>query len=245
MFYAKKTEARGNQAKTGRGWICWYHGIVSSQAFPYGGCSVDAIKSGRSVSSHVSTVPTSDTVARLMEELRAGKPDAGRELVEMFYPELRRLAASKMRGERSQHTWQPTALVNELYLELLKIRGLADRDYGDRERAAFFGLAGQMMKRLLILHARPLYRKVERVELAEAPEQPVSNQNALHDVEDALSGLEAVDPRFRSVVEMRVFEGLTGEEIAGKLGCSPRSVATYWNLARHWLQKEWAGRTSA
>lgn len=177
-----------------------------------------------------------------MNELRAGNQEAGSNLVELFYPELRRLAASKMSGERSQHTWQPTALVNELYLELLKTRGLRDRDYGDEERAAFFGLAGQMMKRLLIHHARPLDRQVEKIEIAAAPEPSANGQEALYEVEDALSRLAAVDPRFRTVVEMRVFEGLSGEEIARKLNCSPRTVANYWNLARHWLQKEWAGR---
>src|SRR5438128_10880587 len=98
--------------------------------------------------------------------LRRGSEEAGRELAEMFYPELRRMAAAKMQGERSEHTWQPTALVNELYLELVRIRGLGERDYGDEEeRAAFLALAGQMMKRLLIQHARPPYGGLERVEI--------------------------------------------------------------------------------
>jgi DNA-directed RNA polymerase specialized sigma24 family protein len=90
-----------------------------------------------------------------MDGLRQGDQDARRELVDLFYPELRRLAATKMKDERSAHTWQPTELVHELYLELIKTRGLNPRDYGDSERAAFFGLAGQMMRRLLIHHARP------------------------------------------------------------------------------------------
>jgi len=187
------------------------------------------------------SVPPPDTVARLMGELRQGRHEDGRELVELCYPELRRMAAATMKGERSAHTWQPTALVNELYLELIRMRAMDARDCsGDEERAAFFGLAGQMMKRLLIRHARPLYRRAGRVELED---RAVSNPSpeSLHEVEDALSRLAAVDPRFRTVVEMRVFEGLTGDEIARQLGCSPRTVTNCWTFARHWLQKEWAG----
>src|SRR6188474_3188256 len=117
-----------------------------------------------------------------MGALRRGDGEAGRQLVDLCYPELRRMAAAKMRSERSDHTLQPTALVHELYLELLRVRGLGESEAGD-ERAAFFGLAGLMMKRLLIHHARPLYRRTEHVELNAAAE-PNSDSQALHDVED-------------------------------------------------------------
>ena len=113
---------------------------------------------------------TSEVTASLMHALRAGNREAGVELVDLFYPELRRLAAAQMKNERIQHTWQPSALVHELYLEILKTKGLRERDYGDSERKAFFALAGQMMKRLLIHHARPLYRRVERVGLGDSEE---------------------------------------------------------------------------
>lgn len=182
----------------------------------------------------------SELVARLMDGLRQGDQDARRELVDLFYPELRRLAGAQMKGERSAHTWQPTALVHELYLELIKAKGLNPRDYGDSERAAFFGLAGQMMRRLLIHHARPLYRRVERVEICAAADLAAQG-DALQDIEDVLMRLAAIDPKLRTVVEMKVFEGLNGEEIAERIGCSRRTVANYWNLARQWLQKEWAG----
>lgn len=181
-----------------------------------------------------------EVVARLMNGLRQGNQDAGRELVDLFYPELRRLAAAKMKDERPAHTWEPTALVHELYLELIKTKGLNPRDYGDNERAAFFGLAGQMMRRLLIHHARPLYRRVERVEIGAAADLPAQG-DALRQVENVLARLAAIDPTLRTVVEMKVFEGLTGEEIAERIGCSRRTVASYWNVARQWLQKEWAG----
>src|SRR5438270_9308662 len=183
---------------------------------------------------------TSDVVARLMDGLRHGDHGAGRELVELFYPELRQLAAAQMKDERSAHTWQPTALVHELYLELIKTKGLKARDYGDQERAAFFGLAGQMMRRLLIHHARPLYRRVERAEIGAAGDLAAQG-DPLQQVEHVLAQLAAIDPKLRTVVEMKVFEGLTGDEIAERLGCSRRTVANHWNLAREWLQKEWAG----
>lgn len=178
-----------------------------------------------------------------MDGLRNGDPGAGRELVDLFYPELRRLAAAQMKDERCPHTWQPTALVHELYLELIKTKGLNTRDYGENERAAFFGLAGLMMRRLLIHHARPLYRRTPRLEIDTAENIPARG-DALEEVEDALTQLAAIDPKLRTVVEMKVFEGLTGEEIAQRIGCSRRTVANYWNVARQWLQKEWAGARS-
>ena len=188
-------------------------------------------------------LPPPDTVARLMADFRNGDRGAVNRLVELFYPELRRLAAAKMKGERSEHTWQPTLLVHELYLALVKIKALkSSSDPGaDQEKAAFLGLAGHVMKRLLIDHARPLYRRAEKIELREAPNLIPSGPESLHFVEEVLSRLGAIDPRFRTVIEMRVFEGLTGDEIAQQLGCSPRTVATYWTFAKRWLEKELTG----
>jgi RNA polymerase sigma factor (sigma-70 family) len=96
-----------------------------------------------------------------------------------------------------------------------------------------------MMKRLLLHHARPLSSKVEKVELQEDSANAGSGMEALGDVEQALSRLAAIDPKFRTVVEMRVFEGLTTDEIALRIGCSSRTVATYWSTAKRWLRKEW------
>src|SRR5499427_1474599 len=92
-------------------------------------------------------------VEGLMAAFRAGDTRAGGQLIELFYPELKRLAAGHLRGERKEHSWQPTLLVNELYLELIKIKALEppDRDRYN-EKAVFFGLAGQIMRRLLIHH---------------------------------------------------------------------------------------------
>ena len=175
------------------------------------------------------------TIAQLMAEFRRGNHDAAKQLVELCYPELKRLASSQMRRESSDHTWQPTALVNELYLELTKTKILMEGSSNDEaEKAAFLGLAGYLMKRLLIHHARPLYRHVEKVE---PPEDISHSEQSLHEVEDTLSALNAIDPLLRSVVELKVFEGMAVEEIAGRLGISARTVSRHWQFAKHWLQQ--------
>lgn len=181
-----------------------------------------------------------------MGQLRGGSPEAAGELVELFYPELRRLATARMLRERGNHTWQPTVLVNELYLELTRIKALPPGSpHDEKEREAFFGLAAFLMKRLLVHHARPLPKRVTKAEIGEAVGLAVSGEESLHEVEDLLNRLGTIDTNLRSVVEMKVFEGLTREEIAGKLNCSVRTVARHWEFAQHWLEKAMAvdGRT--
>src|SRR5260370_26386855 len=98
-------------------------------------------------------------MSQLMRAFRQGDREAGGALADLFYPELRRLAASKMRGERAEHTWQPTALAHELYLEMVKVRSLGTpSDSSAEERAALLGIAGHMMQRLLIHPSRHLFR---------------------------------------------------------------------------------------
>jgi RNA polymerase sigma factor (TIGR02999 family) len=177
-----------------------------------------------------------------MAKFRQGDPVAAGQLVEACLPELRRLAFARMSSERADHTWQPTVLVHELYLELAKVRRLeGGSGVDDQEKAAFLGFADRVMKRLLVHHARPLHRRTDKVEFQEWLARPDPRTEALGDVEDALSRLAAINPKFRTVVEMRVFEGCTVDDIAPQLGCSPRTVASYWNFAKRWLQKEWAG----
>src|SRR5215469_1899217 len=102
-------------------------------------------------------------IAELMKNFRGGNEGGAWQLVGAVFPELRREGGRQIRSERTPHTWQPTVLVNELYLELLKIKGIkTDEDRPDRE--AFLGLAAHIMHRLLIHHARPLHRQVEHVE---------------------------------------------------------------------------------
>jgi RNA polymerase sigma factor (TIGR02999 family) len=186
---------------------------------------------------------STDSVTSLMQKFREGDPEAVERLVELCYPELRRMAASRMKRERMEHTWQPTVLINELYLELTKVKRLGS-GHGDeqQERSAFLGLCGHIMKRLLQHHARPLYRRREKVSLSEGLCADTANPETLQEVEGALTRLAAINPKLRAVVEMRVFEGLTGDEIAERLGCSRRSATVYWDVARRWLRTEWAGR---
>jgi DNA-directed RNA polymerase specialized sigma24 family protein len=114
---------------------------------------------------HMSSPDPDNIVGDLIAQVRQGNNRAAGALMEALYPELRRLAARKMKSERADHTWQPTALVHELYLELLKSKSLVGN--GDpRQRAAFFGLAGHMMMRLLIHHSRPLHRRVQKLSIA-------------------------------------------------------------------------------
>ncbi len=106
-----------------------------------------------------------DAIARLMAAFRAGDSRAGGQLMELFYPELKRLAARHLNRERHGHSLQPTLLVNELYLQLIKIKALQPRPDRDskNEKAAFFALAGQIMKRLLIHHSRRISSKAQKI----------------------------------------------------------------------------------
>src|SRR5262252_6456351 len=127
-------------------------------------------------------------IAELMKSLRTGNQEAAGQLVAVFYPELRRMAARQIRSERVPHTWQPTVLVNELYLELLKISAIkTGEDRPDRE--AFLGLAVHIMRRLLILHARPLHRQVEHVELSEDLDLEANGAVGMAEVEALLDRL--------------------------------------------------------
>ena len=175
-----------------------------------------------------------DDVSELMKAFRAGDSEAGAKLTEIFYPELKRMAARHLMRERQGHSWQPTLLVNELYLELTKIKALraGAEEYHD-DKAAFFALAGHLMRRLLIHHARPLAQKAEKVPLwNEMQSEPEQN---LAEIENLLIQLEAINPAVRTVVELKVFEGCTAEEIAMRMKCSAVTVHRHWKFAKHWL----------
>src|SRR5579884_577014 len=172
-----------------------------------------------------------------MAEFRSGSSEAAGKLVELFYPQLRRLASARMIRERQDHTWQPTVLVNELYLELMHVRHLpTGSSREEEERDAFLRLAAFLMKRLLLQHARPLPKRVTKADIGETIGL-ASGEEALHEMEDLLSRLGKLDPILRVVVEMKVFEGLSREEIAERLNCSVRTVARHWEFAQFWLRK--------
>jgi RNA polymerase sigma factor (TIGR02999 family) len=183
-----------------------------------------------------------DSVAQLMASFRSGDRNAAGRLVELFYPELRRIAAARMRAERADHTLQPTAVVHQLYLELVKIKALRPVGSGGAdEKAAFLGLAAFLMKRLLIHHARPLSRRTEKMELPDLSGPHASPEHSLVEIDDVLNRLAAINPALRQVVELRVFEGLTRDEISREMGCSTATVARHWNFARNWLEEALAG----
>ena len=179
-----------------------------------------------------------DRIAFLMDGLRHGSNAAAGELVTLFYPELRRIAKSRMTAERSPHTWQPTVLVNELYLELIKIKALKPDPNNRPDREVFLGLAAHIMKRLLIHHSRSQNRNVERVDLSEGLNFENLSAADLASVESLLDRLSGIDPELRRIVELRVFEGCSIREIADELGCAPRTVDRRWFFARNWLQQQ-------
>ena len=184
------------------------------------------------------------TIAGLMARLRNGNSEAASELVEQLYPELRRIAAAKLAGQRNNHSWQPTLLVHELYLELTRMKGLRqaeeDGQSAAREKATFLSLAGIMMQRRLIEHARPLAHKAPKLDLEALGDLAgdKGEYDSVQYVEDILARLEAFDSKLRTVLECKVFMGMTLGEIGAQLGCSERTAASHWALARRWLASE-------
>jgi RNA polymerase sigma-70 factor, ECF subfamily len=187
-------------------------------------------------------VESPENITRMLGELRAGRREAESRLLEAVYPELRRIAAHYMQGERAGHTLQPTALVNEAYLELV---GQGDVDW--RNRSHFFGVAAQLMRRILVNYARRKKAqkregKRQRVELSDTVAIAEDRLDEIIAVDAALDRLAEWDPRQAKVVEMRFFAGLTEEETAEALGVSPRTVKRDWTVAKAWLHSELNGK---
>jgi RNA polymerase sigma factor (TIGR02999 family) len=177
-------------------------------------------------------------VTQVLRAWTGGDAAALERLMPVLYAELRRTAAGYMRRERSGHSLQATALVNEVYLRLVNIRQVTYRD-----RTHFFTLAAQLMRRVLVDHARSRgYQKrgggADRVELQESavisPEPGVD----LVALDDALNELKKRDERKARVVELRFFGGLSVEETAAALDVSPQTVLRDWSLSKAWLRRE-------
>ena len=178
-----------------------------------------------------------DTLARLIEQVRLGDPAAEQALLTRVYPELRRLAAHYLRGERADHTLQPTALAHEAYLRLCGGRGL-DID----SRAHFFGIVARQMRQVLVDHARAraaLKRSAGPVTVAigAAEGLRLGRTEDLLALNEALGQLEAVDARASRVVELRFFGGLKEAEVATALRVSLATVKRDWSFAKAWLFK--------
>ena len=182
--------------------------------------------------------PTADHVSELAR--RAGRQDgeALSELMPLVYDELRRLARGYLGRERRAFTLQPTALVNEACLRLLK-----DRKQDWRTRAQVIGIAAMSMRQILIeaARARNAQKRGGALACVTLDEGLVADEARTVDVlavDEALSKLAAIDAEQARLVELRFFGGLTIEESAAALGISPATVKRHWAVARAWLQRE-------
>ena len=177
-------------------------------------------------------------VTKLLLAWRAGDPKALEALAPVIHQELHRAAHRYMAGERPGHVLQTTALVNEAYLRLVDWKGVHWQN-----RAHFFGVAAQMMRRILVDYARDVKRAKRgggalRVSLSDVAELPLERAADMVALDDALTALEAFDPRKGRVVELRYFGGLSLEETAAALEVSVATVRRDWSLARAWLYRE-------
>jgi RNA polymerase sigma factor (TIGR02999 family) len=176
-------------------------------------------------------------ITQLLANWSAGQAEGAARLMPAVYQELRRLARQYLQRERGDHTLQPTALVHEAYLRLAN-----QKDAHWQNRAQFFAVAGHLMRRILVDHARAhLAEKrgghAEKIELDEAalpPEERAANLVAL---DDALTELAVVDARKSRVVELRFFGGLTVEETAEAMGLNSATVRRDWTFAKAWLHR--------
>jgi RNA polymerase sigma factor (TIGR02999 family) len=182
-----------------------------------------------------------ESITTLMGRFRAGDRAAADGLFTRLYPELKRLAAAKMASENTEHSWQPSVLVNELYLQLLKVKALPQPEArsGDSEREHFLRFAGHVMRNLLIDHSRAPAKRYHKIDIASFPlldEQP--GQVTLKEIDDLLEQLASINPRLRSIVELKVFEGMQVAEISERLGIAERTVARNWVFCKQWLRDQ-------
>ena len=183
-------------------------------------------------------------ITRLLKAWSGGHEAALKELMPFVYNELRKTARRYMRNERPDHTLEATALVNEVYLRLVNVTEISWRD-----RAHFFAVAAQMMRRILVDAARARTR-VKRAGLAKRVAHSstfdfdnLPDTSSVRDLEtiaidDALDALEHIDSRKAQVIELRFFGGLGVEETAAALNVSPQTVMRDWKLARAWMMRE-------
>lgn len=177
-----------------------------------------------------------ESITVILQDWSRGNRTAADALIPLVYDELRKVAANYLRRERSEHTLQPTALVNEAYLKLIDISNVSWQD-----RAHFFAVASNVMRQILVDHARA--RQTEKrgggqtIALDEAVSFPSKPEVDLLALNDALERLAKLDEQQARIVEMRFFGGLSVEETAEVLGFSTRTVKREWAFAKAWLHK--------
>lgn len=180
-----------------------------------------------------------EKVTQMLRQVQAGNRDALDELFPIIYKELRRLASSQLAGERANHTLQPTALVHEAYMRLID-----QHSVNWQNRAHFFSIAAETMRRILVNHA--VQRNAQKrgsgvacIELDEAisyHDQAADRELDLVLLDDALKQLEEFDPTQAKIVELRFFGGLTVEETAEVMKISESTVKREWRMAKSWLK---------
>lgn len=189
----------------------------------------------------VATVTVDTDLTGLLKAWSGGDLSARDRLVEALYPELRRRAAARLRAERRGHVLQPTALVHEAFLRLIDQRRVAWTN-----RAQFLGLASEMMRRILVDHARARRMakrsgRWARVTITDAiVERGMPDIDVLN-LDEAMARLAQFDPRKCRIAELRFFGGLTLEETAGVLDLSIATIEREWQAARAWLYGQMRG----
>jgi RNA polymerase sigma factor (TIGR02999 family) len=181
---------------------------------------------------------SSTDVTALLDGWGRGDQDALDRLLPLVYAELRRIAARQLRRERAGHSLQPTALVHEAYLRLVDQRRV---DWQDR--AHFFGVSAQIMRRILVDHARRRRAgkrgdDVQRVSIDQDVEAPSRDETSVLALDRALERLERVDSGLARIVELRAFGGLTIEEAAHVLKVSASTAKREWRTAKAWLTRQ-------
>lgn len=181
---------------------------------------------------------------QLLTDWRSGNPQALNRLAPLVYDELRRLARKHMRGERGSHTLQATAVVHECFLRLIQANVVL------QDRGHFFALASRLMRRVLVDHAKSRSRIKRNSGAGErAPEDPDRSSLPIDfDVvalDDALEGLQDIEPRLARVIELHYFGGLTYDQLAAALHTSAATVHRDLRLARAWLLNEIAAQRPA
>ncbi len=185
------------------------------------------------------TIPSGE-VTVLLARIKDGDPDAMSALIPIVYKELRHLAGHFLREERPGHTLEPTALVHEAYLCLV------GQDRANwQNRAQFMAIAAQMMRRILLQHARRKRAAKRTLPAAEElrPSGRPGQWEEILAVDDALRRLHELAPQQARIAEMRYFGGLSVEESAEAMGISPRTVKREWAVAKGWLHAELSGST--
>ena len=184
---------------------------------------------------------SSHNVTQLLIAWNNGDPSALEQLAPLVHAELHRLARRYMRQERAGHLLQPTALVNEAYIRLIDWK-----DVEWKNRAHFFAVSAQMMRRILVDFARQRPRlagqTAPNVSLDEALAVSEGRSTDIVALDDALTSLAEIDERKSRIVEMRFFGGLSNEEVAEVLHISTITVIREWNKAKAWLYRELSRR---